>query len=184
MQKLLKLRSLSKNFVKKNKEIVDIVLFGSSVRSKTLPEDIDICVIGIRIDNNLIEKFENAIKKIHKKIHISSLSLKDFLRGSLWKTIFHEGYSLIRNKEISELLGFKSFVIFWYNLKNLKQKEKVKFYYALRGRKMEEGLLKKLNGIYLGKGVIAVPLKYEDDIRDLFMKWKIPCNRRRILLEE
>lgn len=176
---------MSKRFVKKNRNVLDIVLFGSMVRGKILPEDIDICLIGLKVTEAQIKEFENLVNKIDRKVHISYLPLDNFLdpKQTLWKTIFHEGYSLVKNRNISKLIGFDSFVIFWYNLKTLEQKDKVRFYYALSGRDGSSGILKQVKGLHLGKGVIAVPLKNEDKIRNFFMNWKIPFNRRRILLE-
>ena len=72
--------SKSKVFVKKH-IIFDIVLFGSSVKGKIEPEDIDIALI---FNNESLEKrmqlsheFKSIFKSRIKKIHIESINISD-----------------------------------------------------------------------------------------------------------
>jgi len=185
LQNFLELKRSCKGFIRENPSIADIIIFGSIVKSKRKPGDVDICVL-------LLDKFKkvNKLKKIiskefKKDVHVSILYLRDFLNPeeTLWKTIFHEGISLTKTKPLSELIGFGSSVLFWYNLENLKSIEKIKFSYALRGRNKKGGILRELKCEYLGKGCILVPVENEDEIREFFDRWNISFNRRRILTE-
>jgi predicted nucleotidyltransferase len=181
----LELKRICKEFIKENPSIVDIVIFGSIVRSKRKPGDVDICVLSLDKFKKL-DKLKKVIGKEFKKdVHVSILYLRDFLNPeeTLWKTIFHEGISLTKDKLLSKLIGFDPSVLFWYKLENLKLIDKIKFSYALRGRNEKGGILREVNGEYLGKGCIIVPVENEDEIREFFARWNISFNRRRILTE-
>ena len=183
MQKYSILKKICKNFSKKNKSIIDIIVFGSFARKKEKPGDIDIAVIApddIKTDE--LEK--HILDKLGLPAHISLLKFRTLFKETLWKTIIHEGISLLDNKKISKKFGFESFVLFWYNLIKLKASDKVRFSYAMFGRDGKGGVLKKLNGKSLGKGVLLVPVDKEDEIRDLFFEWGLPFERRRILIED
>jgi len=185
LQNFLELKRICKEFIKENSNIVDIVIFGSVVRSKRKPGDVDICVLSLDKFKKL-DKLKKVIGKEFKKdVHVSILYLRDFLNPeeTLWKTIFHEGISLTKDKLLSKLIGFDPSVLFWYKLENLKLIDKIKFSYALRGRNEKGGILREVNGEYLGKGCIMVPVENEDEIREFFARWNISFNRRRILTE-
>ena len=185
LQNFLELKRICKEFIKENSNIVDIVIFGSIVRSKRKPGDVDICVLSLDKFKKL-DKLKKVIGKEFKKdVHVSILYLRDFLNPeeTLWKTIFHEGISLTKDKLLSKLIGFDPSVLFWYKLENLKLIDKIKFSYALRGRNEKGGILREVNGEYLGKGCIMVPVENEDEIREFFARWSVSFNRRRILTE-
>lgn len=185
MQLLLVLKSISRAFAKRQPAIVDVVLFGSAARAKARPSDIDICLLT---DNQKIpiHEFERAIlARTGARPHISVLRLRDWLspRQTLWKTILHEGISLLRGRPLAQLAGFKPIVLFWYSLEKLKPSDKVRFSYALYGRPGKAGLLQKVRGEVLGKAAILVPIVADDQIRELLTRWQLPYNRRRILIE-
>lgn len=183
MQKYSILKKICKDFAKKDKNIIDIVLFGSFAREKEKPEDIDLAaIVSDKIETVTLEK--QISDKLKMPVHITVLNLRTLFRETLWKTIIHEGISLLNNKNVSEKLGFESYVLFWYNLAKLKTSDKVRFSYALFGRDKKDSLLGKLNGKSLGKGVLLIPVNKEDEIRDLFFEWELPFERRRILAEK
>ena len=179
------MKRICKGFIKENPSIIDIIVFGSIVRSKRKPEDIDICVLSIDKFSRINKLKKIMTKEFKKDVHVSVLYLRDFLNPeeTLWKTIFHEGISLTKNNLLSKLMGFESSVLFWYKLENLKPIEKIKFSYALRGRNKNDGILKEVKGEYLGKGSLIVPVENEDEIREFFARWNVSFSRRRILTE-
>jgi predicted nucleotidyltransferase len=178
------LRNICRTFSRSNKCVVDIILFGSFAREKESPGDIDIAVVTASTCAD-VDKLEKIIStKVKLPVHISVLDVKTLFKHTLWKTIIHEGISLLDGKKISEKLGYKPYVLLWYNLSNLKPVDKVKFSHALFGRSGRRGLLDELGGVSIGKGVLLVPVNKEDEIRDLFFEWGLPFERRRILVEE
>lgn len=159
-------------------DIVDLVLFGSSVRGKTGTADIDVCAItksgGMR--NVIVEE---------ERLHITLLGMPTFPENSMWSTLLHEGISLIDGKSYYERMGFSGEVLYWYDLKHLEQKDKIRFFYALKGRgKGNKGFLNEIDGTSLARGVVLVPVGSDNKMREFFDTWKIPYSRRRLLVEK
>lgn len=74
-------------------------------------------------------------------------------------------------------------VLFTYNTLHLKIKDKVRFYYALKGRDGKSGIIKRFNIEQLGRTVLLVEKKFEKDI-DLFFKvWKCKYKKKKLLVE-
>ncbi len=164
-------------------EVVDIVLFGSVVKGKEFPRDVDICVIfRSKVDNKIINKISSRLKKAD--IHISSLAIDDFFRKphSLIKTILLEGKSILTGKRIINNFGFSSAIIYSYDLSNLKQSKKVRFVYLLKGRDGRIGTIKKIGGEWLADSCFIVPLGKDNDISSIFKKWGVEYKKKEALL--
>ena len=100
---------------------------------------------------------------------VKAVDLNDFLNvGFLGReSILAEGYSLVKKDYIAERFGFKAVVLIEYTLKNLARGKQKMFYYALQGRKKGTGILAKIGGKFVSKGVIKIPTKYIDEIKEL-----------------
>jgi len=175
-----------RKFQKKNKEILDIVVYGSFVKGKTNFRDIDLIIIFK--DTNLKRRLQIAqelkfiIKKQIENIDIKTMNFEDFFNTHFFarQSLLIEGISLLKNKSLAELMGFNGFSIFSYNLKNLNHNQKTKFTYALSGRN-SEGILKSLGGTSLGRGAIKIPIKYSNEFENFLSKWNISYKRENIL---
>lgn len=176
----------SKKFTKAN-DVFDIIVYGSSVREKEKPNDIDILLIFLDKELNkrliIAQKFKEILKKNIKNLDIKTINLpelfdKNFLarQGALV-----EGYSLLDSIPIARKLGFEGYSLFTYNLKKLDHNKKTKFIYALIGRK-NKGMLKLVDAKYLGKGVIAIPIAKSAIFEDFLKKWGIDYKENKILI--
>lgn len=184
-QKLLE--SICKELKKKEKNIFDLVLYGSRVKGKSDSRDIDILIIfyntkleeRLKITQNLKQK----LKKYFENIDIKSVNLNEFLDKTFLarQNIIIEGISLINKKPLAESLGFKGYTIFTYNLSNLDHNEKTKFNYALMGRN-SKGILKTLDGISLGKGVAQMPITNSLSFEEFLKKWNLNYKSKNILI--
>jgi len=172
------LESHCKKFKKENEEIFDIVIYGSFVKGKYDFKDIDLMIL--LIDLSLAKRLEIAqnlksvLKKEIKNIDIKTMNLEEFFEESFLarQGILIEGISLIRGKTVAELIGFKGFSIFTYNLKNLNHNKKIQFNYALSGRD-KKGMMEILNGESLGRGVVQIPIDKSKEFEDFLNKWEI-----------
>jgi predicted nucleotidyltransferase len=187
MQKnLLKyLKSICKCF--SNKGIFDIVVYGSSVKSKEIPRDLDVAVIFLKENLNTRLKIAQELKTVIKKevenpdvkaINITELFDKNFLAR---QGILTEGYSLLSNEPFSYKIGFKGYVLFTYSLKKLSHNEKTKFTYALSGRN-SQGIVKNVDAIVLGKGAFAVPTEKSIFFEDFLKKWDVDYKIKQTLI--
>jgi hypothetical protein len=63
-------------------------------------------------------------------------------------------------------------VIFTYSLEHLNKTDKVRFYYALKGRDGKTGIVKAWNVEQLGRAVLLVTSKHEQHVHDFLKFWK------------
>ncbi len=160
----------------KNPNIKDIVLFGSFARGKLQPNDIDVClIVDGDIDTSRLEK------KFGEKVHLSTLKTSSFPKRTLWTTLLNEGISLKTGKKFAQTLGYTPSVLYWYDLKGFTQSDKVRFFYALKGRNKNVGILKQVKGTALAKGVLSIPPEHDSEMQQFFLDWKLPFNRRPLL---
>jgi len=191
LSKLLSIQVLKliKEFKKYHQEIFDVAIYGSAVRDKTDLRDVDFAIIFLQPETlekklNLSQELKNKLKnKFDFEIDVKCVDIKDLLDSSfLARTaIVAESFLITRKKFLHDILGFKSYFIFSYSLKNLNQSKKVMFQYALQGRRGEKGLLEITNSISLGRGVIKVPLQHAEEIKEFLEKNKIECKIYKVL---
>ena len=180
LKKLRPLQGLSRMVYQKNKNSVfDIVLFGSSVKGKTAPRDIDVAVIfSSKIPQNKI----NKILRHFKGFHAEYVFLSELYKETMWPTILQESYSLIHSEFVYKTLGFESSLLFVYDLKKLDGVSKSRFSHALFGRVENTGVLYEAGGKQMGRGCISVPIEKSEKIRSFFETWKISYSVHKALL--
>lgn len=164
-------------------EIADIFLFGSVVKGKEFPRDIDVCIVfRKKILEDKIKEIENRLKEFN--VHISSLEIDNFFRKprSLVKTIFVEGVSIFNKKSFIQNFGFSAYVLYSYDLSKLKSSEKVKFVYLLKGRKKEPGIIKKMDGEWIADSCFIIPIQKDSEMLSILKKWQIPFKRKEALI--
>ncbi len=179
-KKLKGLQALSRDAYTKNKEdIFDIIFFGSAVKGKTKPGDIDIAVIF----NHKIgkEKIDTIISQFGN-MHVEHLFLNEIYKEPLWATILQEGYSLVRSEFIHRLIGFESSFLFVYGLENLDKVSKSRFCHALFGFGSNKGILSEAGGKQLGRGCVSAPTANSEKVRSFLETWKVNYSVHRALL--
>jgi len=171
------LKLVSKEFKRKNKNIWDIILYGSIVRGREKLRDIDIAIIlseskPLSYKLNLAQNFKHILPIKNLDFDVRTIDFYDILDKTFLarQGILTGGFSLLKNKFISEYFGFKTFVIFTYNLKGLSSNEKRIFSYILTGRRGYPGLIKKMDIKQLGRGVLRVPIQFSEEIQELLEK--------------
>lgn len=175
---LPELKSTSKDFVREHPNIWDICIYGSFVRGKTEIRDVDLAIIMKKptsLENklDLSQELKSELKKIHRyEFDVKCVDIKDFLDPYFLAKagIIGEGFLISKGKRLSEILGFKSHVIFAYNLKNLTNSEKVMFNYSLNGRRGEKGLIELKNCEHVGSGILKVPIEHSEEFKEFFEK--------------
>ena len=155
------------------KEILDVILFGSFVKRKALPEDIDVAIIS-----------EEEIKIDLEGFHFSFLKPIDFFkkRITLLNTLFREGYSLKFDKSFSELYGFRNKILFSYELRGLNDSKKVKVVNILRGKKNEKGLVMESHGEWLANQVFFVPIANDHIFERFFLNFEVKFRKYYVLM--
>lgn len=175
-----------KEFYKKNaNKIIDIILFGSSIKGKEEPKDIDLLILfKEKKDFDLSYELKKKLKKFNLEITLKSY--KELFENTFKarEAILSEGFSLIQNKFISSGFGFNNFILFKYELKNLNKSDRMRFYYSLYGRGKQFGILKKLNLIKFSETIVLCPIENEYNMVNYLDTWKIKYTKFPILIPE
>ena len=158
------------------KEVIDIILFGSVIKGKSKPSDIDLLIIYKSKDNiDLNYQLKKQLEKYKLNMQITSKIYPDIFKTNFKarESILSEGYSLVNNISISEGLGYSNLKLFKYELKNLNKSERMRFYYALYGRNNAEGVLKDLNAKKFSDTIILCPIANSENMTEFFNSWKL-----------
>jgi len=163
-----KLRSLLKD-----EEVLDVILFGSVVKGKSVPRDIDIALITDKNGPIRIQGF-----------HVSVISAKEFLTKfpTLTSTLLQEGYSLKNNKFLAELFRFQNKSLYSYSLTEKNSSQKVRIVNMLRGKNSEEGLVKKYKGNWVANQVFILPIESTYIIDGFLIENKIKFKKHNLLI--
>lgn len=174
------LKSELSKFLKNNKEnLLDIIIFGSFIKGKDKPKDVDMLLLFKENKNSDISyTLKKILNKLDFKADISDLLYFDlFLESFVAREAFlSEGFSISAKKYVSEGLNYESFMLIKYDLKDLNKSSKMMFYYGLNGRKKDQkGLLAKLGAHKLSDNTILCPIVTSESIKEFFDYWKVDC---------
>ena len=73
-------------------------------------------------------------------------------------------------------------IIFTYSTQHLEKKDKVRFYYALKGRDGKSGMIKNYSVNHLGRTVLMANREHESDMDDFFKIWKCEYNKMFVMV--
>jgi predicted nucleotidyltransferase len=169
--KILQIKNKLKKYLK-DKEILDVILFGSVIKGKRNPEDIDIAVV--------------TQKDIHIDIsgfHVSLLKPEDFFKQiPLVHTLLREGYSLKNEKPFCEMYRFFGKVLFKYELTSLTPSLKVKVVTFLRGKNNQKGMVEENSGKWLSNQVFLSPIDKDYLFEKFFLNLGVKFNKFFVLM--
>jgi len=153
-----------------DKNIIDIIVFGSFAKGKAAPNDIDIAVIKAGEGKIEIPGF-----------HVSMLKPEEFFihPPTIVHTLLREGYSLKNNKPLAELYRFSGKALFNYELSGLKPSVKVMAVNMLRGK---EGMVEKEGGEWLANGVFLLPTEKDSAFERFFKAQGIKYKKHYMLI--
>lgn len=78
--------------------------------------------------------------------------------------------------------GYRSFLIFTYSTTHLAYKDKIRFYYALKGRDGKTGIVKHCRIEQLGRTVLLVSQQHAAEVEQFLKYWKCEYQRREVLV--
>jgi predicted nucleotidyltransferase len=206
------LKVLIKNKLYKFQIIESIVLFGSYATLEYNDQsDIDLCIfykekpqqeitnpIEKKIFNKILDVEEQLSKSIQcvfiKPNQISSFD-EIFLENILAEGKLLYG-SLSYRKLIQSKLELESYLLIEFSLNNLSQSDKMKFKRAIYGYSTKKtyknktyeydkkGLIQKLNGKSLSKGIFMIPEKKLFKIKHYFDQFDIKYTKERVWINK
>ncbi len=87
-------------------------------------------------------------------------------------------------KKEADLRNYEERVIFTYSIEHLLKKDKIRFYYAIKGRDGKTGVVKEWKIEQLGRAVLLVPSKFEQNTEEFLNYWKCRFQKKRVLVEK
>jgi hypothetical protein len=79
---------------------------------------------------------------------------------------------------------YSSMVLFSYSTKHLLKKDKIRFYYALKGRDGRTGIVKSCRIDHLGRTVLLVPVKFAKEVDEFLNFWKCKFDQKEVLVKK
>ncbi|MDD5651652.1 MAG: nucleotidyltransferase domain-containing protein [Candidatus Nanoarchaeia archaeon] len=158
-----------KYILKKYDVIKDIIIFGSFVKGRPNPKDIDVAFIVKEKDPKLVSLIKD--KLITDKIDLEFIEIGDlYYSNKFFINLILEGYSIKKDDFLKNILNIKPKKLYSYNLKHLNKSKKTLFGMALKRT------LKKIKGEKISIGSVLIPLEetsYFEDFLDVWgMKYK------------
>jgi len=165
-----------RKLLKKYKDIEDFYIFGSFIKGKFKPKDIDIALITNKKDFNLLS---NVLKELgeHPNLHIEMFLFKEIFTEPIWKSLLSEGFSIRKNDYLRNLMKIRSGILYKYDLKKLNRSEKTMFNRAFIGE------IKITHGNRISAGSVIIPIEQEKEFDDFLDDWnKVQKRKWRILI--
>ncbi len=171
----IKLKNELKKITKDHLKVIDVLVFGSTVRGKSHPSDIDILLLfKEKVDKNIEYLVRNILQKYAKNLSLISKTEKTVVDAAFdaRESMLFEAKSLLTGKNLAQQYGFSSFGMFKYHFSHWSKLQKTKFYYALNGRG-KKGIAESFGCIKLSDSVMLVPLEHIEEFRSFLESWKI-----------
>ncbi|HIH42201.1 TPA: nucleotidyltransferase domain-containing protein [Candidatus Woesearchaeota archaeon] len=145
-----------------DKDINDLIVFGSIAKNNLDAHDIDVAVISDKeIDR---QQLALEIKNIAKKqVDLQIISLKDYDKF-IWITLIREGYSIKHDRYLHEIYRIQPMMLYRYELKQLTPSKKVMFERAIKSFKWIEKLSNR---------VVLVPISNAGEFSTFLKNWDI-----------
>ncbi|HDR53804.1 MAG TPA: hypothetical protein ENN60_04035 [archaeon] len=142
--------------------VVDVIVFGSSVRGKDKPGDLDVCVVW----QGKAGRTPGAIDLSYEELFSPAFLARE--------DILADGFSLRLGKTLSEAFGYQTFHSFSYSLGKMDYNTRARFHAAMRKTVNELGMLKL-------KALVLVPVEKVERFREFLTYWKIDFRESRVL---
>jgi len=165
-----------KKLLKEYKDIGDFYIFGSFVKGKFKPADIDVALITYRKDFKLLSDVLKQLKR-YPNLHIEMFLFKEIFTEPIWKSLLSEGFSVKKNNYLRDLMNIKSNVLYQYSLKEMNRSEKTMFNRAFTQE------LKTTKGMAISAGSALIPIVQEKEFDEFLEHWpKAHTKKQRILI--
>ena len=163
---LRRLKEKLKKQLKQYDDVEDIIIFGSLVKDKFKPKDVDVAIIMEKKDYDIVQKIHKQISTFEVPIHMSILLFKEiYTEPKFWKSIFVEGFSIKRNKYLREIVNIKPVEIYEYHIDKMTPTEKMQF-----NRGFNE-TMHSTSAFRIGAGSVVVPEEKTGKFDDFFDSW-------------
>lgn len=179
-----KLKKEIRAFLTSHPDVIDAFIFGSAVRGKDMPSDMDVLLLfNQELDLDAQFAFRKMLERFSLPVHVTSKTYAG-LMDPLFPAregILSEGYSVRQECFLHEGFGFATSHVFTYSLQGKTASERVRFYYALNGRG-SEGVLKSSGGRRLSDSTVMIPPLHSEKFSEFLDAWRVRFTRMPVLM--
>ena len=176
LSSIIKIRKKLRNFLESNPNFRQVLL---DVLVDTNSETLDIyCIIKRDTDVSLLSSFFSD-----DRLNVKFIHAEDLLKSSTFKNLISGGYSILKSKFLSDIIGYSNSIIFNYTISGLSQTDKTKFVYALYGRNKRPGVLADVKGKKIENSVVVIPRNGKSKIKEIFDKFGVKYSEIDALLK-
>ena len=166
-------KSLKKLLIK-YKEIRDFIIFGSLVKGKYAPKDVDIALVVDKKDISLVGEIKDQLKI--KNLDVEIIEVGEIYQTRLGLSLMSEGFSIKNNNFLREKLGISPMKLYTYEIKHLTQTKKVLF-----GRGLNQ-IIKDTEGAKVGAGSVMIPINQSSKFEDFLNTWDLKYKTKEYLV--
>lgn len=152
-----------KKILKKYDVVEDIIIFGSFVKGRDIPKDIDLAFIVKEKDIKLVQLIKKELNL--NKAHLEFINIEDLYSNSLFLSLINEGYSIKKDNFLRKILKTTPMRLYTYDLKHLDKSKKTLFGMALKKT------LKKIKGEKVSIGAVLIPIDQTSYFEDFLDAW-------------
>ena len=80
--------------------------------------------------------------------------------------------------------SYQEMILFSYSTEHLLKKDKIRFYYALKGRDGKTGIVKDCKIEQLGRAVLLVSVKFSQEVKEFLELWKCKFSSKEVLIKK
>lgn len=157
--------------LRKHRQINDVVVFGSFLKSKFKPNDIDIMILADKK-----KEYTLNLSELKLKAHLEYRSLNEIFYEPILISLIAEGYSIKHQKYLKEIIGIKPAKLYIYKLTEFQKNKKIMFSTALTK------MLKTLNGERVAAGAVLIPQEKTGAFEDFLNTWELKYSTKEYLI--
>ena len=154
-----------KKILKRYDLIEDIIIFGSFVKGRTMPKDVDLAFIVREKDVKLVHDIKKEL--IVNNAHLEFIKSDDVYSSPLFLSLINEGFSVGKDSFLRDSLKIRPMRMYAYDLKHLNRSKKTLFGLALKKA------LKKIKGEKISIGAVLVPIDQTSYFEDFLEVWSM-----------
>ncbi len=162
------LEPLKKNLqkiLKKYDFVIDIIIFGSFVKGRDAPKDLDLALIVKEKKTEFIPEIKSILNI--PNLHLEFIKIDEIYYNTLFLSLINEGYSVKLGAFLREYLHLKPMKLYSYNLKHLQKSQKTTFGVALNKT------INKIGGEKVSAGAVLVPFESTSYFEDFLSAWEM-----------
>lgn len=164
-----------RRLLNKYESVKDFYIFGSFVKGRENPPDIDIAVVTLKKDYATLKDIIADLKK-YPDIHAETVSINEIFSEPVWKSLLSEGFSVRKNRMLRDLMGLNSGILYRYDLRSLNRSQKTMFNRAYTG------MIHLAKGNQFSPGAAIIPIESECKFDDFLKAWAgVKSTKMRIL---